>query len=248
MPARQMPGVDVEALAIGRAQRATQSPNVLVYPGAQWCSLLTYTFNLLWAGFLSKREELGLTHFAMMHDDIVPETGWMDVLLREMEKNHADLVSAVVPIKDNRGLTSTATETNDVWNPRRLTMREVWDGTGDPFFDCGETVTSVQCPDLLVNTGLWVCDIRKPWCEKVWFEQRDELVREADGTFTVNTAPEDWNFSRAVKREGGVIAATRAVKLYHERPEYTNAKPWGAWAVDLDWSRDQRAVKAKHKG
>lgn len=249
MPHRGLPGQDMEAVCRGIAGKASQNPDLMVYPGGQWCSLLTYTFNLLWAGFLSKRAELGLTHFAMIHDDIVPEPCWLDKLLHEMELSGADLVSAVVPIKDGRGLTSTALETDDVWNPRRLTMREMYDGTA--VFGSNKhplTVTSDELPGLLVNTGLWVCDLSNPFFERLHFTQKDLVQKNASGGFDVLTAPEDWNFSRDVKDAGGCIAATLAVNLYHERPEYTNAKPWGAWAVDQDWSRDQSVKSRKLKG
>jgi hypothetical protein len=246
MPARGMPGQDMEAYCRGVAGKASTNSDLMVYPGGQWCSLLTYTFNLLWAGFLSKRAELGLTHFAMIHDDVVPEPGWLDTLIREMEASGADLVSAVVPIKDGRGLTSTALETNDVWNPRRLTMLEMY-AKDDVLFASDShplTVTSDELPGLLVNTGLWVCDLSNPFFEKLYFRQEDTVTKNESGGFNVFTSPEDWNFSRDVKAAGGCIAATLAVNLYHERPEFTNAKPWGNWAVDQDWSRDQ-SVKAR---
>src|SRR5689334_17640784 len=46
--------------------------------------------------------------FAMLHDDIEPPPFWVDILIDEAERYGADVVSAVVPIKDDSGATSTA--------------------------------------------------------------------------------------------------------------------------------------------
>ena len=66
-------------------------------------SLLTVCFNSLWCEALNNRKKHGLTHFAMLHCDIGPQEGWIDILLREQKKCGADILSVVVPIKDERG-------------------------------------------------------------------------------------------------------------------------------------------------
>lgn len=236
MPLRNVQGMDREALARGIAAKAT-SRAVAIAPGQAWTSILPYTFNLLWCGFLGRRAELGLTHFAMIHDDIRPQEDWLDVLMDELAANDADVVSAVVPIKDNRGLTSTAIDdTGDEWNPRRLTLAEV--------FDRDETFTDQK---ILVNTGLWVCRFDRPWCERVAFRQQDRVIHTPDGKFIPSTKPEDWDFTRQVRGRGGRVFATRRVAIEHERPEWHNRFPWGTWKADEDAAadRDRQVVALK---
>ena len=70
-------------------------------------SIATHTFNMLWCQAYNARRELGLTHFAMCHSDVHPDEGWLDTLLDEMDRTGADVLSAVIAIKDCKGLTST---------------------------------------------------------------------------------------------------------------------------------------------
>ena len=205
---------------IAHLRTASRDESVQVQPTFAQASLLPLSFNLLWSQALNARDGGEATHFAMLHDDVLPAAGWLDALLHELEWLEADVVSAVVPIKDGRGLTSTALESGDPWNPRRLTLREV--------FEREETFTE---DGLLVNTGCWVCDLRRPWCERVWFKQQDRLVKK-DGKWWAETISEDWDFSRQVRALGGTLYATRKVQLDHDRPEFTNKYPWGAWATD----------------
>src|SRR5213593_259218 len=69
-------------------------------------SLLTYNFNLMWADALNKRDEGRVTHFLMLHTDVQPKIpDWAGVLMREMDRFHADVMSAVIPIKNTDGMT-----------------------------------------------------------------------------------------------------------------------------------------------
>ena len=71
-------------------------------------SLVARNSSVHWCTALNLRQELGLTWFAMLHSDVAPEAWWLDKLIAEAEKHQADLLSAVVPIKSDLGLTSTA--------------------------------------------------------------------------------------------------------------------------------------------
>lgn len=198
---------------------------VHIQPSFASSSLLPFTFNILWTGALNdSANDNGPTHFAMLHDDICPDPGWLSVLLEELEHFDADIVSAVVPIKDGRGLTSTALDTTgDPFNPYRLTVREA--------FDRPATFTH---PLILLNTGCWVCRLDRPWARQVGFVQRDTIRQGPDGQLSPQTAPEDWNFSRAVRGKGGSkLYATRKATLSHDRAEFHNRSVWG------EWSRDQ---------
>lgn len=209
-------------------------------PGAHGSSLLAKGFNTIWHGALEIRRrepERGITHFGMLHADIAPEPGWVDVLVDEMERTGADVVSAVVPIKDGKGLTSTAVEDPaDEWSVlRRLTMREVHRlpetfSIDDLGYDDGRA--------LLVNTGCWLADLSKPWCRDVVFTIRDCVRFLADGTPEVCVIPEDWGFSKWLHGRGGKVLATRKVKLVHfgGADGYGNTEAWGSSFVDEAYS------------
>src|SRR5262245_31348797 len=71
-------------------------------------SLLCQNCNALWAEALNQRRDNGFEWFAMLHSDVDPEYCWLDRMIDIAEESGADLLSAVIPIKDKRGLTSTA--------------------------------------------------------------------------------------------------------------------------------------------
>ncbi len=183
-------------------------------------SVLCYGFNSLWANALNLRDHptYPATHFLMMHADIVPITDrWLDIMLGEMDKVQADVLSAVVPIKNEQGMTSTARDT-DPWNPLRFTMTEIATRPSQTWTQ----------PDLLVNTGLLLVDLRKDWVEKVLFTMRDAILKDDDGTYRAVFAPEDWEFSRQARALGARIYATTMVELNHVgRAQYHSRSVWG---------------------
>jgi hypothetical protein len=191
-------------------------------------SLLAMVFNHLWCQALNQRGIFGLTHFAMHHADIQAPPFWLDVLLAEMSRVQADLLSVVVPIKDQRGLTSTGSRHPVHGNIRRFTMKEIYD-LPETF-----SIADTDNPDhwLMVNTGLWVCDFTKPWVTNVVFSILDSIVHE-DGRFQARTLPEDWNFSGWCARQELRVFATRKVPvLHHGRSSYSNERVWGEWHTD----------------
>jgi hypothetical protein len=174
-------------------------------------SLLTRAFNECWVHALNLRSE-GATHFLMLHADVVPVEGtWPVQMLHLMQKHGSDVLSAVLPIKSGGGFTSTAVETEDVWSPRKLTLKEVMERPG--------TWTEER---LLVNTGLMLVDIAKPWADHVYFSTSDRIRRSGDGQWVAECQPEDWSFSRRVREEGGSVWATREVRALHAG--------WSSWA------------------
>jgi hypothetical protein len=168
-------------------------------------SLLATTFNLLWCHMLNLRESVGLTHFLMIHADVRPRgEEWFDTLLFEMEKNQGDVISAIIPIKDSRGVTSTAIDT-DPWCPVRLTLKQVHE----------QLPESWTTPGLLVNTGLLLVDVSKPWVEQICFTINDKIEKDKEGIWRAYAQPEDWNFSRQCRALGARVIATRAVTVEH---------------------------------
>lgn len=195
-------------------------------------SILPYTFNCLWATALNGREEHGWTHFAMHHDDVnVSTINWLDILVEEQQRTGADLLSVVVPIKDRRGLTSTGYLKPDGLI-RRLTLREVYKL---PETFGIEDITDQPGHQLVVNTGLWVCDFTKPWVEEVWFNNLDSIKKHDDGKFYAHTLSEDWDFSmKTFKNHNLKIMATRKIALkHHGEMTFSNQSPWGIWDADI---------------
>lgn len=168
-------------------------------------SILTWSFNTLWAAALNLKEEAGLTHFLLWHSDIRPlGQDWLKTMIEEMFASEADVLSAIVPIKDRRGLTSTALDT-DPWQPVRITQHQAHH----------ELPVSWTAPNLLLNTGLMLVDFTKPWVYDVCFHMHDRIVRNPEGKWTAHVIPEDWDFSRQCHRLGLKLVATRCVTVEH---------------------------------
>lgn len=172
------------------------------------------------------------THFAMLHDDIVPENDWLDTLLEDLLLHDADMVSAVSPIKDGFGLTSTAIDSlgdNPFDLERRLTMTEV--------MRLPEVFSAADCgyPDrrLLLNTGCWVADFTKPWRHNVRFTIQDRIKKDNHGRWRAEVSSEDWQFSRDIQNQGAKVLATRRCRLTHfGNLPFANYGAWGEWDHD----------------
>lgn len=222
-------------LQIETADRLLRSPTLKgkfnIHVSQSCSSILAQAFNCLWCEALNMRNAGLITHFCMLHADIIPEEGWCDILFEEMERTKADVVSTVIPIKNILGLTSTAIgNPNDPWHVvKRLTMTEV-DKLPMTFAaaDCGYPT----CP-LLVNTGCWIADLSKPWCDQLCFNLLTRIVK-IDGQFKCEASrSEDWDMSRFVFNNGGTCLATRKVKADHcGSVKFGNYGPWGTHDTD----------------
>jgi hypothetical protein len=202
-------------------------------------------FNVLWADALNLAEAGEATHFAMLHSDVTPEPGWLDVLIAEMESLSADLVSAVVPIKDARGLTSCGIgDPKTSWKPlRRFTMHEIHE-MPETFDAAGAGYPGAA---LLVNTACWVCNLRNP----LFFRHAESGLADCYFGFpsivarnpetkqwTAYRESEDWFFSRRIHALGAKVFCTRKVALKHEgKFAFPNDEPWGKWRVDEEATR-----------
>lgn len=187
-------------------------------------SLLACTFNNMLCAALRLRDKGEADFFLLMHADVVPMPArtWLDDLMNARRDVKAEVLSVVMPIKDGRGVSSTAMETTSPWAPRRLTMKEV--AAQDPTF---------TDPDLLVNTGMLLIDLRKnKWIDKVCFTIHDAILQMPDGTRVAGTQPEDWDFSRQAKALGVTLWATTKVKAIHRG--LFNYPNFGAWGSETD--------------
>ncbi len=188
--------------------------------GTSGSSFLTRCFNVLWAGCLNARDK-GFTHFCMLHADVVPDGQWLDKMHEIMAAKEADILSVVMPIKSQEGVTSTALDVRDHWQVQRLTMHEI--------FKLDPTFTHEK---ILINTGLMLVDIRKPWVENVFFRTED-LMEKVDGKFKVRAMSEDWAFSRDARAAGAKIFATREVlAIHHGNASFPNSFEWGTLTTD----------------
>lgn len=212
----------------------TRQLNVVSSPSVN--SMLTGNFNEHLAAALNLRESHGVTHFAMLHGDIAPQHGWFDVLYDEMLASKADIISAVVPLKNDDGLSSTAIgERLPNGRPKhfKLTM-------GD-CFNLPETfgIEDTPWPDkaLFINTGCMLFDINAPWVMdfvrfggwqvETWFE-----FPSADKVLACSFS-EDWHMSLWAYEQGLRCCATRKVLLNHWGCKaYGNAAAWGNDALN----------------
>lgn len=159
------------------------------------CSLLASSFNGEWCTAWNNPDT---DYWCLVHGDIEPESGFLSKLVDELEENNLDVLHVVSPIKDDRGITSTAVGRNDnEWAMvRRLALKElellpktftiehciknlVWkDDT--PFADLLDVnYTDPLC--LLPNTGLMLVR-RAPWVHTFpGFTIRDRICQYKDG-------------------------------------------------------------------
>lgn len=206
-------------------------------------SSLTYNFNTLWCDMLNKRKQHSIDYFCMIHSDIdVQQEYWLDYFVTLLENNNCDVLSVVSPLKDNRGLLSTGIWDNQekVMN-RRITMTElaklpdVFDIVDVLSLYGGKRVRDFNLK-LAVNTGLMLVNVES-WCEKVYFRQKDYVIKKTfeDGTveFVPQFISEDWLFSTDVQQLGKVVKATKAIKIEHiGRYGYNNYGVWGKLQED----------------
>lgn len=207
-------------------------------------------FNMLWADAHNLYDEGVITHFAMLHGDITPDTSqrWLDILLEEMDARNASLVSAVSPIKDGRGLTSSGIcDLNDSWRPyRRFTVREIHQRLPETF---DHAAAGYPNQPLLHNTGCFVVDLRKPVFRAageggaldLYFHFPTRAVRGKSGKWEHQRESEDWHFSRQLWDRGvRDTYITRRVRLaHHGKLTYHNHGEWGSHTDGDDDTADK---------
>jgi len=144
-----------------------------------------------------------------------------EVVHRE-DRPKCEVLSAVVPLKDMQGVTSTAIEGPTPWHPTRYTIRQTL-----------EMPVTFTHPELLVNTGLLLIDLRNnEWIKKVCFSISDGIGHGPDGRSVPVVVSEDWYFSRQARAAGVTLWATRAVKLIHRG--FFNYPSWTPWGEATD--------------
>jgi hypothetical protein len=216
----------------------TRQLNIVASPSRN--SVLPENFNGHLCSALNMREERGVTHFALLHGDVVPQTGWFDILYDELCTSKADIISAVVPIKSIQGQTTTAIGErlpNGKPSHIKLTMHDIYQLP--PTFGIEDT----PWPDkaLLVNTGCMAFALDSPWVIDFVHSGGfgfDTWIDEHDGVFTSSALSEDWRMSLWAHEHGVRCMATRKVEVNH----------WGMHAFGnmTAWGNPERnAIKAE---
>ncbi len=234
-----VPGVNVCWGTVIGVLRSTQKHIAFPYNGGMGFSGVE-DFNILWTDAHNLYEKGMVTHFAMLHGDIHPaqDQFWLDILLDEMDKYGAALVSAISPIKDARGVTSSGIcDLDDHWSPyRRFTMREVHEELPETF---DNSMAGYPDRPLLHNTGLWVCDLSHPAFHEtnalgeldLMFQFPTTAKRDDTGQWAHRRESEDWLFSRDLWNRGvRNTFITRKVRLvHHGKSDFTNQAAWGTY-------------------
>jgi len=181
----------------------------------------------------------------MLHGDVFPAAGWIDTLIDEAERLGADMVSAVAPLKNDSGYTSTALATSPVPELNReclrLTQSQVLHKKFPESFDVNMAADALeglpepcrpQCDPpriaLLCNTGCFVVRLDRDWdWTKTCFSMVDGL-EVVNGQYQTKLFSEDWMLSLKVAQAGGRVFATRKVQLVHRGDkEYHSNEIWG---------------------
>lgn len=212
-------------------------------------SLLANTFNRLYATAWNSRKLVPWTHWALHHADIQAPEGWLDMMLAEMDRVGADILSCAVAIKDDRKLSSTGT-VEASGNVRRLTLREVH-RLPETFSAADLPTLGIHTP-LVVNTGLLLVRMDRPWSRKVCFRIGDGMREDASGDIHPVGLPEDWGFSVWANELQLRVFCTRKIVVHHHgEASYSNEEPkeGEGWEKDLgDNPAERDAVQLAEGG
>lgn len=227
---------------------ASRGDDVRVIPATRSSSLIPGSCNNLWCEALNMRESHGIDWFGLLHADIEPEHFWLDKMLAIAEASQADMLSVCVPIKDDRGITSTAIASGDERTQFcRLTQRQLWHPDFPETFDTDQCADALErlpeplgipnCPryGLRLNTGCMLLRLKPEFCDgSVYFENVD-WIEQRNGLWLARDISEDWRFAQKVQAAGGRLVATRAVKAIHKGiAKFPNDVPWGLKPNDAD--------------
>jgi hypothetical protein len=170
----------------------------------------------------------------MMHADVAGEPGWLTKMLTVLDMTGADVLSAVVSLKDDRRLTSTGIHTAEQ-QFRNLSLDECWGQCQQTFGIDDPYLQQQGATALLINTGLLCMRLDRPWL-KHWhgFQIRSRIVW-GDTQTHIDTVGEDWDMSEQLAALGCKIMATTCVQTHHWGAQvYASAPPTpscGEWVL-----------------
>lgn len=201
-------------------------------------SILTANFNRCVVNCLNSGS---FDYFALLHSDINAASGWLAVMIEEMEKVGAEVMHAPVPIKNAEGLTSTAIAySDDPWAlVRRITTHELQQlpETFDIKDIRGALKTDGQ--RLLCNTGVLVIKVTEAFKNFTGFRSLDRITRVSETEWLDEFVPEDWNFGHWCAEHGINVWGTRKVITNHYgRQRFSSEMIWGQ-EIDQYWLSSQ---------
>lgn len=191
-------------------------------------SLLANSFNRALCTCLGAREVAD--YFCLLHADVVPCDGFLDIGIESIERYGFAAVHASCAIKDGNGDTSTAIAfSDDLWAPiRRITTTELHQ-LPDTFslFDIRRELDPTAFA-LLPNTGCLLIKI-EPWLwEFPGFAILDRIVTGPTGKRQAEVLSEDWHFGFWARANGIRIGGSRKITTRHIGPApFTTEHPWG---------------------
>lgn len=177
-----------------------------------------HNYNSLVCEALNRRDRGEVTHFAMIHADVQSlDSTWLDTLVAEMERTGCDVISAVVPIKAQTADPPTSTAVglrSDPWRLVRYIMVSDYDRLPITFGPADVCQTDDEV--LLINIGMWLADVRRPfWDNFSGFQFLTTIRRDPSGHRSGVMASDDWLWSRWLDAMGADYRATFAVPLLH---------------------------------
>lgn len=210
-------------------------------------SLTPSAFNDLFRLALDMHDAGTATHFAMIHADVQPIANfWLDLLWKEMELYGADLMSAVIPIKAwDRDDLETSTAIGPVDDPWSITRKILVSERHTLPQTFGAADVCKPGEVLLVNTGLWITDLRHPaWRSFPGFNIVTDIVKEGDEPRRARQRSEDWEMSRHLAAHGAKVMATWRVKVAHwgVKPYRNYDEPRRALDINYDDPRHPPAA------
>lgn len=216
----------VEVQAAEAFYNASHADNMHVLRTHHQGSALVQNFNALWCLALNRTlSGEQVDYFAMLHADVAPAAGWLDILIGELEQQKLDVLSVAMPIKNESGATSAAIDGDDGWHvAARITQYEL------ARLPKTFTAKDIGRP-LLFNTGCWVCRFDQDWVrEYTPFMTRDAIAFDrTQQRYIAQFEPEDWFFSRLCNSLGLSTGVTSKVPATHVgSKKYFNCGIWGS--------------------
>ncbi len=157
--------------------------------------------------------------------------GWLDILLDEMDRVDADIMSATLAIKDDRGLTTAGIRYPGQFGARRFTKKELW-RMPETF-----SIADTDEPDhiLAIGTACWVCRLPESgWPDKFPGFQNEHKIEWRGGKPEPWFDSEDWIFSEWAASQGLRVYSTRKVRMGHQGAKFfRNDDNGGFYETDL---------------
>jgi hypothetical protein len=217
---------------MGAMSRASEVPGRTVFQlldGGFHCG----NFNALWCSAWNACEEGNYTHHAQIHQDIDPQRLWLDKAITLMDAHDLNVLSVVVPQKQDTGVTSTAVLDKDTLRTRRLCMKEIGKWLPPTFQTVDLQRLGFKNHLLLMSGGMFIAKIG-PWFQRCWFEAPARILKDENGKLVSAVWDEGWNWTIQLAQMGVRYACTTEIVLGHVgKTTWSNRPDWGEWETDV---------------